>query len=172
MTPPRWRTCVSLHAAGRTAMLQPYLRRRRRGGESALLYLGGAFSHSVRKGPLLSAGQEPIPLTIPTDGDDELYDQISPREATADGAAPSPSRCSRLCRAALSGLLYARVDLLPGPDGTPVLLELELTEPSLFLYTAPGSAERLADAVVARARWDGAQAYWAPGRRRRRRRSR
>ena len=28
--------------------------------------------------------------------------------------------------------LYARVDLLPGPDG-PVLVELELTEPSLFL---------------------------------------
>ncbi len=45
-------------------------------------------------------------------------------------------------------LLYARVDLLPGPDGLPVLLELELTEPSLFLWTAPGPADRLADAVV------------------------
>ena len=30
-------------------------------------------------------------------------------------------------------LLYARVDLIPGPDGEPLLIELELTEPSLFL---------------------------------------
>ena len=39
-------------------------------------------------------------------------------------------------------LLYARVDLVPGDGGEPVLLELELTEPSLFLAagTAPHSA--------------------------------
>ena len=30
-------------------------------------------------------------------------------------------------------LVYSRVDLVPGPDGAPVLLELELTEPSMFL---------------------------------------
>jgi hypothetical protein len=46
-------------------------------------------------------------------------------------------------------LLYARVDLIPGPDGDPVLLELELTEPSLFLRHDEGAAERFADAVAA-----------------------
>jgi hypothetical protein len=40
--------------------------------------------------------------------------------------------------------LYARVDMLPGPGGEPVLLELEAVEPCLYLSTAPGSAERLA----------------------------
>jgi hypothetical protein len=47
-------------------------------------------------------------------------------------------------------LLYARIDLIPGPDGVPTLIELELTEPSLFLRYAPEAAERLADAVMAR----------------------
>jgi hypothetical protein len=42
------------------------------------------------------------------------------------------------------------VDLLPGPDGNPVLVELELTEPSLFLGYAPGAASTLADTIVAR----------------------
>ena len=45
--------------------------------------------------------------------------------------------------------LYARIDLLPGPDG-PVLIELELVEPSLFLGYAPGAGDRLAAAVSAR----------------------
>ena len=33
-------------------------------------------------------------------------------------------------------LLYARVDLIPGPDRAPVVLEIELTEPCLFLRHA------------------------------------
>ena len=47
-------------------------------------------------------------------------------------------------------LLYARVDLIPGADGEPVLLELELTEPSLFFGHAADAAPRLADAILAR----------------------
>ena len=133
-----------LLAAGRTAMIQPYIDGVDVAGESALLFIGGAFSHSVRKAPLLSAGQEPVPLTIPADADDDLYDQISPREATA----PELAVAAQALAASPANLLYARVDLLPGPDGSPVLLELELTEPSLFLYTAEGSADRLADAIV------------------------
>jgi hypothetical protein len=44
--------------------------------------------------------------------------------------------------------LYARVDLIRDAEGAPVLLELELTEPSLFFAHAPGSAERFARAVL------------------------
>ncbi len=49
-------------------------------------------------------------------------------------------------------LLYARVDLVPGPHGQPLLMELELTEPQLFLGYAPDAAERLAVAITARTR--------------------
>ena len=64
-----------LQAAGRTAMLQPYLTAVDTSGESALLYLGGAFSHSARKGPLLSAGAGPVPLEIGGDYDAREADQ-------------------------------------------------------------------------------------------------
>ena len=47
-------------------------------------------------------------------------------------------------------LLYARVDVIAGPDGAPRLVELELTEPSLFFTHAPGSAARLAQRIVNR----------------------
>jgi hypothetical protein len=47
-----------------------------------------------------------------------------------------------------SGLLYGRVDLVPGPDGKPLILEVELTEPSLFLDFSQGGDERLADCIV------------------------
>ncbi len=37
-------------------MLQPYLAEIEQHGETALMYLGGEFSHAVRKGPLLPPG--------------------------------------------------------------------------------------------------------------------
>lgn len=47
-----------------------------------------------------------------------------------------------------AGLLYARVDVVDGPDGTPLLLELELAEPSLFLPQSDGAVTRLVEAVT------------------------
>jgi hypothetical protein len=43
--------------------------------------------------------------------------------------------------------VYARVDMAPGPDGTPVLMELELIEPTLFFPACPAALERFARAV-------------------------
>lgn len=130
-----------LHAAGRAVMAQPYLSAVDTHGETALLYVGGRFSHAVRKGPLLDG---------PDAGVEGLYkaEDIAPRGpstaelAAADGAlAAVPGGAARL--------LYARVDLIPGPSGEPLLVELELTEPSLFLAHGPGAADRFADAIVA-----------------------
>jgi O-ureido-D-serine cyclo-ligase len=45
--------------------------------------------------------------------------------------------------------------MIRGADGAPVVLELELTEPSLFFVHAPGSAQRFARAVLERARSAG-----------------
>lgn len=44
-------------------------------------------------------------------------------------------------------LLYARIDLVTDDAGRPVVLEVELAEPNLFLPQAPGAADRLASAV-------------------------
>ncbi|MEU8660074.1 ATP-grasp domain-containing protein [Actinoplanes philippinensis] len=135
-----------LTAAGRTAMIQPYLSAVDTDGETAVLCLpDGAgeltFSHGIRKGAMLTVRGD---VTV-----DIESERITPR-------TPSPAElelAARVLDAVPGGpkqLLYARVDLIPGPDGTPHLIELELTEPSLFLRTAPGAAERLADAIIAR----------------------
>ncbi len=131
-----------LHAAERDVMIQPYLSAVDTRGETALLFLGGRYSHAVRKGPMLTEEDQ--------GGAYGLYrpEEITPRE---------PSRLERTVAeralAAVPGgvdrLLYARVDLIPGSDGAPVLLELELTEPSLYLGHADGAPERFADAIVA-----------------------
>jgi len=131
-----------LHAAGRTAMIQPYLGAVDSAGESALVYVDGTLSHTVRKGPMLAVGATP--------GDAEYHD-IGPRAPTA----AERSVAARALRsvpgvADPAGLLYARVDLVPGADGRPVILELELTEPSLFLGTDPDAAGRLAAAIARR----------------------
>ncbi|SNY50659.1 ATP-grasp domain-containing protein [Paractinoplanes atraurantiacus] len=135
-----------LQAAGRIAMIQPYLAAVDTEGESALIYTPGpdgelAFSHSIRKGAM---------LTGPDEGNiDPGSEQITPRtpsEAELDVAA----RVLEHIPGGTNRLLYARIDLIPGPDGAPLLVELELTEPSLFLTEAPGAATRLADAILAR----------------------
>jgi hypothetical protein len=43
---------------------------------------------------------------------------------------------------------YARVDVVGGADGEPVLLEVEMVEPHLYLATSPGAAERFAHVIA------------------------
>lgn len=135
-----------LAAAGRLAMVQPYLSAVDEVGETALIFFAGPagpeFSHAIRKGAM---------LTGPDTGMDDLYKSESIQPRTAD---PAELALARAVLAAVPGgadrLLYARVDVIPGPDGQPVLVELELTEPSLFLSYAADAADRLADAIATR----------------------
>ncbi|MFM7133474.1 MAG: hypothetical protein ACKO0W_04065, partial [Planctomycetota bacterium] len=55
----------------------------------------------------------------------------------------------------LGALAYARVDLARGPDGAPLLMELEALEPSLFLDRAPEQAAMLVEAVITGGRASG-----------------
>jgi glutathione synthase/RimK-type ligase-like ATP-grasp enzyme len=125
-----------LHGRGRAVMVQPYLDGVETHGETGLVYIGGSYSHSVRKAPLLLPGQPP---------GEALY-----LEEQIEGAQPSEAErvvADAALRVAPEGLLYARVDLVPGPEG-PLVLEVELTEPSLWLNHAAGAAERFADAIA------------------------
>ena len=100
--------------------------------ERALVFIGGAYSHAVSKAPfqaLLPAGEA-----------GEL-----PAEAT-----PAELAVARLALAAAPGPhLYARVDLVRDEAGAPLLLELELVEPSLFLGMSPQAPGRLAGVLAA-----------------------
>lgn len=131
-----------LDADGRVAMAQPYLSAvEGERGETALVFIDGAFSHALRKGPMLVPGLSLV-------GGLYVEEDIRPAEATATERAVAEA-----AMAAIPGgdgpLLYARVDLVPD-DGRPVVLELELVEPSLFLAFSPGAADRVADAIGSR----------------------
>ena len=124
---------------GRSVVVQPYLTEVDTQGETGLLFFDGQFSHAIRKGPILKDGAPAIDGLF-------AYGEIEAR-------TPSDAEKS-LATKVLAALphptpLYARVDLLPSPDG-PLLLELELVEPSLFFATAPESVDRLAQAVQRR----------------------
>jgi hypothetical protein len=132
-----------LLAAGRTVMVQPYLADIDTAGETAMVFLGGVFSHAIRKGPILVGPYE--------EGTDvRPGDEIAPRIASgAERALASQVLAAvRQCVPSASETAYARVDVVPGPDGNPVLLELELTEPFLFLEYAPGATDRLAEVLL------------------------
>ena len=131
-----------LLSAGRSALIQPYLPSVDQHGETALIFFSGRFSHAIRKGALLQAG---------AGSSQELFakEQIEPRSPAADEL-----RVAELTLAAMpfGTPLYARIDLIRGSAGEPRVLEVELTEPSLFFAYAPGSVERFADAVRASVR--------------------
>lgn len=124
--------------AGRPVMVQPYLAAIDVEGETSVLFVDGAFSHGARKAPVLAPGAgDPDEVAITAREPSAVQRRVAEQ---ALAAVPVGGR-----------LLYARVDLLPGDDGEPVVVEVELTEPSLFLTTDPDAAGRLADAVLRRA---------------------
>jgi glutathione synthase/RimK-type ligase-like ATP-grasp enzyme len=135
---------ADLTAAGRTAMVQPYLASVDQAGETALLFIGGRFSHAVRKGPLLERG-EGVRQDRDSRGD---LRRVSPTAAQLDVARSVSDAIGSLVPGAAPPL-YARIDLVHDGGGRPVVLELELAEPSLFLPQAPEAAASLVRAVEA-----------------------
>lgn len=136
-----------LAGLGGPALVQPYQANVDAAGETALVFLGGQYSHAFAKGAMLTpeTGYDPSGLW--------LVERLS-------GAVPSPAQrrvaedvldaAAALTGVARHDLLYARVDLVPGADGAPLLLELELVEPSLGFRQTDGTAPpRFASAVRA-----------------------
>lgn len=115
-------------ARERDMMIQPYVASVETRGERSLVWIDGRFTHAVRKSPRLADDEESVrPVRI---ADDER------RFAARALAGLGP------------GLLYARVDVARGDDGSPMLMELELIEPSLFLVHSKAALRRLARACV------------------------
>jgi glutathione synthase/RimK-type ligase-like ATP-grasp enzyme len=132
-----------LHEMKKVAMVQPYQEAIDTDGETGLLYFNGVFSHAFRKGAIFGAKQsdrndlyviEEIGERGASDAQRELGDAVLHYVTQRFGQAP----------------LYARVDMVPDISGRPILMELELAEPSLFLHTSEGAADRFAAAVCER----------------------
>ncbi|GAA2901269.1 hypothetical protein GCM10010517_67070 [Streptosporangium fragile] len=128
-----------IHADGVAVMVQPYLTRIDVTGERALVFVRNRFLHAIRKKAVLSSGLR--------------YDE--PREAHPGTERWQPTRAelalAERALAAVPGadrLLYARVDMADDEAGDPVMTELELVEPNLYLRFHRESIPAFVEAIV------------------------
>jgi hypothetical protein len=139
-----------IRAFGATAMVQPYLSAVDEVGETAIVHFAGVESHVLRKRAVLRPDEQ-APMRQDAIGAAEVMysdDLVGPGEATASERELARAVIDHVARR-FGTPLYARVDVVPGPDGEPVLIELEAVEPNLYLSTSPGSGRRLAEAILA-----------------------
>ncbi len=115
-------------------MAQPYLPSVATEGELSLVHLGGELSHSLRK--------------LPARGDFRVQPQYGGTHQTEEFGSVLRELAEGAIAVSPSEPLYARVDIVAAEDG-PVVIEIELIEPALYLDTAPASAETLANALLA-----------------------
>jgi hypothetical protein len=112
-------------------MVQPYVQSVEGYGERSIIWIDGAFTHAIRKSPRFGGEHENVSEALPIADDERAL------ATAALQAAPQP-------------LLYARIDVARDAAGAPMIMELELLEPSLFLKQSPEALRRFADAITAR----------------------
>ena len=123
----------------RSVMLQPYMADVDLYSETGLVFIEGKFSHAFAKGALLAQEKN-------MSGGLYAEEEIGVRLPTAEQLLIG-ERAVKWLTSRFGKLLYARVDLLPTARG-PVIIEIELTEPSLYLLLHPGAAAELANALI------------------------
>ncbi|MBK5255525.1 MAG: hypothetical protein JJE39_05790 [Vicinamibacteria bacterium] len=120
------------HRPDREIMVQPFVKDVDAGGEQCLIFLGGRYSHAVTKNSAFKGGRHVGP-------EGRLVEPVSDAIEMAHDV---------LVRARVSDIPYARVDIARDDSGRPMLLELELFEPTLFFREQPGSEARLAEILM------------------------
>jgi glutathione synthase/RimK-type ligase-like ATP-grasp enzyme len=120
------------HRPEREILVQPFVKDVDEGGEQCLIFFGGSYSHAVIKNSAFKGGRHVGPEGR----------AIEPKADAIEMA------CGVLVTAGFSDVPYARVDLARDDAGQPLLLELELFEPTLFFKEKPGSEELLAEILL------------------------
>jgi len=122
--------CAAITARG-AALVQPYMASVDAYGERSLVWIDGELSHAIRKSPRFTGDSEAVTGPFP----------IAPEEREVALAALAPIA---------DQILYGRVDLARDATGQPMVMELELVEPSLFFAKHPPSADRFVMALLRR----------------------
>ena len=147
-----WRTSVAqasghqerfdalMRESAGAVMVQPLMREVLDDGEWSLVFIAGRFSHAVRKQP--AAGD----FRVQTEHGGRS-DADTPSVRLVHDASEVVRAAARATGVGPGEILYARVDGVER-NGHLVLMELECTEPSLFLEHAAGAPARLADALL------------------------
>lgn len=129
-----------LHADNIELMIQPYMTNVDQNGERSLLFYNKKLDHSSLKQAVLKAGE-------PFDVERESHPDPVPYQPTKEELDLAHTTLEAI--PFNDPLLYARVDIALGENGDPILMELELLDPVLFLAQSEGSAHRYAQAIAA-----------------------
>ena len=123
----------SIIDSGGIAMIQPYIDEIETHGETAVMAFNGRIAYALKKKAFLEP-DEAAPV-----GDDGIAVAMFDEElVTLTQASPSEMELAARTLTWLGGRfgampLFARIDMVQTRNGPPVLMEVELTEPSLYL---------------------------------------
>jgi hypothetical protein len=138
-----------IRASGRVAIVQAYLAEVDRRGETALVFIDGELSHTLRKRAVLRGeGEAPLADGPLAPAAAMLEDDLVVATEAEPGQVEFAEAVVAEVRERFGTPLYVRVDIAHGDDGAPLLMELEAIEPCLYLDLVPGAAERFARAVL------------------------
>jgi glutathione synthase/RimK-type ligase-like ATP-grasp enzyme len=113
----------------RDTLVQPYVSSVDGHGERAVVWIDGEITHAVRKTPRFSGQDERVEVAHVSEDEHALASKVL---------------------AGMEGLLYGRVDLVRDDAGKPMIAELELIEPSLFLIQSSAAIARFSRAIAQR----------------------
>jgi len=154
--------------SGRWVMLQPYITSIDTQGETCLTFINDEFQHAVRRKALLSGGhRKTVGLSLYAE------EGMTSTEVTPEQLAVAKKAIAAAHEASGSPepFLYARVDLVSGAETAssaaarfttapntahqengPLVVEIELTDPALWLFHSGKNPtlQNLADAIAAR----------------------
>lgn len=117
-------------------LVQPYVPAVASSGELSIVFLDGVCTHAVRKRAAA--------------GDFRVHDDYG-GTAVVDRPQDDELATARTALAALEhAWLYARVDVVRGPAGQPMVMELELVEPELFFRCSEEAVGRMVEAIARR----------------------
>jgi glutathione synthase/RimK-type ligase-like ATP-grasp enzyme len=119
-------------------LVQPFVPAVEAEGERSVIVLDGVVTHALAK--------------VPAAGEYRVHEEYGGRVELVDATPGQRELAARVVAALPSTPMYARIDMLRGNDGW-MVLEVEATEPSLWLDLAPpAAAARLVDAIITRLR--------------------
>lgn len=113
-------------------LIQPFIPEIMEHGEASLIFFKSEFSHAIRK--------------IAKKGDYRVQNNWGGRVIQHTPSAAEMQVAKKALSVPKTELLYARVDLVSTENG-PLLMELELIEPDLYLSYVPGAFRRFAEYI-------------------------
>lgn len=119
----------------RDFILQPFIETINTIGELSLIFIDEVYSHTVRKVPKKDDFR-----SQPEYGSDVSRYYPDPKIILVAE--------SIIKQINLGYLLYARVDLVLDDSNNPLLMELEMIEPTLYFKWCPEAAERMVDSII------------------------